>query len=89
MSLRSVSRLISNCLNPTAVPSLYNFGFSTLMGNSTRSYIRNFWNRKTAIPVPGHMHKNKRFDGNNKGLRVSIFRKSQRRTPPLEYFKEN
>ena len=73
MQLGNVTRL-SNYLNPVGVSSLNNIlGFSTLMGNSSRSYIRNFWNKKTAMPVPGHMHKNKRLDGNNKNLYVSIF----------------
>ena len=73
MPLGNVSRLLSNYLNSGSVSSLNNFlGFSTLTGNSSRSYIRNFWNKPTAMPVPGHMHQNKRLDGNNKNLYVRI-----------------
>jgi len=73
MQLGNVTRL-SNYLNPVGVSSLNNIlGFSTLMGNSSRSYIRNFWNKKTAMPVPGHMHKNKRLDGNNKNLYIKLW----------------
>ena len=73
MPLGNVSRLLSNYLNSGSVSSLNNFpGFSTLTGNSSRSYIRNFWNKPTAMPAPGHMHQNKRLDGNNKNLYVRI-----------------
>ena len=74
MQFGNVTRCLSNYLNPVGVSSLNNIlGFSTSMGNSSRSYIRNFWNKPTAMPVPGHMHKNKRLDGHNKNLYVSIF----------------
>ena len=73
MQLGNVTRCLSNYLNPVGVSSLNNIlGFSTSMGNSSRSYIRNFWNKPTAMPVPGHMHQNKRLDGNNKNLYVRI-----------------
>jgi len=74
MPLGNVSRLLSNYLNSGSVSSLNNFlGFSTLTGNSSRSYIRNFWNKPTAMPAPGHMHQNKRLDGNNKNLYIKLW----------------
>jgi len=74
MQFGNVTRCLSNYLNPVGVSSLNNIlGFSTSMGNSSRSYIRNFWNKPTAMPVPGHMHKNKRLDGHNKNLYIKLW----------------
>ena len=73
MPIANASSKISGYLKPIGVSSLNNFwGFSTFIGNSSRSYIRNFWNQKTAMPVPGHMHKHKRLDSHNKNLYVSL-----------------
>jgi len=74
MPIANASSKISGYLKPIGVSSLNNFwGFSTFIGNSSRSYIRNFWNQKTAMPVPGHMHKHKRLDSHNKNLYIKLW----------------
>ena len=72
MSLGRLSYQISNYFTAGRVSALSNLpGYSTQVGNSTRSYVRNFWEKGTAMPARGHMHKGKRLDGYNKNLYVS------------------
>jgi len=72
MPLGNLSNQISHYFKPSQVSALGNLlGYSTQIGNSTRSYIRNFWEKGTAKPYPGHMHHGKRLNGYNKNLYVS------------------
>ena len=77
MPLGVVRSQVLSYVNVNHVLNSNFFVFSTQFGNSTRSYIRNFWSKKTARPMPGHMHKGKRLDGYNKNLYVSSFVKSK------------
>jgi len=74
MSLGRISYQISNYFTAGRVSALNNlFGYSTQVGNSTRSYVRNFWEKGTAMPVRGHLHKGKRLDGYNKNLYIKLW----------------
>ena len=73
MPLGIVRSQLSSYFNVSQVLGSNFFGFSTHFGNSTRSYIRNFWSKKTARPVPSHMHKGKRLDGFNKNLYIKVW----------------
>lgn len=67
MSFTSGLLRMSNCLQGNNLSNVNSLaGFSTYFGTSVRSYIRNFWAKPTAFPVPGHMHKSKSLDGHNK-----------------------
>lgn len=35
---------------------------------SSRTYVKAFWAAKTALPMPGHMHKSQKFASHNKTL---------------------
>ena len=67
MSFTSALLRTSNCIQGNNLSNWNNLSrFSTYFRTSVRSYIRNFWAKPTAYPVPGHMHKSKTLDGHNK-----------------------
>ena len=73
MPLESIRCHLSTVCRAINVSTLNDLsGFSTQFGNSTRSYIRNFWAKGTALPHPGHRQHGKRLDGYNKNLYVSF-----------------
>lgn len=74
MPLGNLSNQISQYFKPSHVSAVGNLlGYSTEIGNSTRSYIRNFWEKGTAKPVAGHLHHGKKLDGYNKNLYIKVW----------------